>query len=74
LSLTKYVIDAFQPRGAAFNMRFVVQTKIATDIDSSLIVTIKNDFDIGMQQRPALQSVALNNADVPAKRLEWRIW
>jgi hypothetical protein len=60
LRFTEHVVDTFQPRGAAFDMRFVVQTKIATGVGRTLIVTKENDFDVGMKQRPTFQSVALD--------------
>ena len=64
----KNKIDALCPEFVAFHMRFVAKAQFARNLDGSGIVAEKNNFNIGMEKRPAFEGVALNDFAVASKR------
>ena len=64
----KNKIDALCPKFVAFHMRFVAKAKLTGNLGGAVVVAEKNNFNIGMEKRPAFEGVALNDFAVASKR------
>ena len=56
----------------ALDRRFVAQAELAADLRRSGIGAEENDLDVRMQALPALNSVALDHANMPGKGFRCR--
>jgi hypothetical protein len=68
LSPPKDMIEIFHAAFMSFDMRFVPQAKFSAGLGGSLLVAEENDFHIRVQQLPAHERVALDDAYMAAKR------
>src|ERR1700687_5124451 len=77
--VVRQVLRAVENRGEVFgavfvalHFRHVANSEIAGGLGGALFITEQNHFSGRMNTRPALDGVALNDADVPAKRFRRR--
>src|SRR5438552_857339 len=68
LCAAKNIVNALCAEFVAFHMRFVAKAQFARNLDGSGIVAEKNNFNVGMEKRPAFEGVALNDFAVASKR------
>jgi len=68
LSASEHIIDVGQPGFVALDVGFMAETVFGADFSRAVFVAEEDDFHIRVQQRPTLQSVALDDTIVSAKR------
>ena len=65
----EHVIHAIQTGRIFFRVRLMPNPQLIRRFSGALVVAEEDDFCVWMHQRPALQSVSLDNAAVPCKWL-----
>ena len=68
LCAAKNIVNALCPEFVAFHMRFVAKAKLTGNLGGAVVVAEKNNFNVGMEKRPAFEGVALNDFAVASKR------
>src|SRR5579864_3199687 len=62
LRLAKHIIQPFISLFIAFHVRLVPYSQVVCDLSGAGIISKQNHFRVWMQQRPALQGIALDEA------------
>jgi hypothetical protein len=72
MSTTKHIIAAIGTEVVFLSVGFVANSQVLCDGGGPFVSAEENHFDVGVQQRPALQRVALSDSIVAAKWLSCR--
>ena len=69
LGAVEVVIDAFQAGGIAQDGWLMAEAELRADFGGAFVVPEENDFDAGMEESPALESIALNDGGMAEEGL-----
>ena len=62
-------VEAFGAECGAKDFGFMARAEFAGDLGGAVVVTEENDFHVGMEELPGVESVALDHVDVANERL-----